>query len=467
MAAARTVADDARSRGKIMTTSLDRIAGPVLTGHDADYAAEISGYNLAVTHRPEVAVGATRTADVAAAVRYAADAELPVGVQATGHGAVAEIDGVLVSTRRMDRLVVDPVARTATIGAGVKWRRVIDEAARYGLAPLNGSSSDVGAIGYTVGGGLPILGRTYGFAADHVVSFELVTADGAVHDVDPDTDPDLFWAVRGGKGNFGVVTRLTVDLVPVATLYGGAIFFPGADSAHLLREYQEWVATLPETTSTSISLLRLPPIPEIPEPLRGQFVTHLRYAHLGDPEAGALLLEPMRRAATPMLDGVREMPYTAVDTIHQDPEFPVPFYERGALLPNLPADVIDTMLDLAGPDVQTPLLMLELRHLGGALARAPEVPNAVGARGAAYSVFAIGVLMPEIAAVVPAAVDAVPAALAGRTAGDFVNFHGSPRGADDMSGCWPTTIHRRLVELKHEYDPANLFRFGHALNPAA
>ncbi|GAA4210566.1 FAD-binding oxidoreductase [Actinocatenispora rupis] len=450
-----------------MTTSLDRVAGPVFTADDADYATETSGFNLAVTHRPDIAVGATCTADVAAAVRYAADADLPVGVQATGHGAVATIGGVLVATHRMTGLTIDPAARTATIDAGVRWRQVIDEAARYGLAPLNGSASDVGAVGYTTGGGLPVLGRAYGFAADHVRSFELVTADGTVRQVEPGTEPDLLWAVRGGKGNFGIVTRMTIDLVPVTTLYGGAIFHPGADAPRLLRLFREWAPMLPETTSASIALLRLPPIPEVPEPLRGKFLTHVRYAHVGDPEVGALLLDPMRRAATPVVDAVGEMPYTAVDAIHQDPTFPLPFYERGALLPDLPPEVDDRILDLTGPGVRTPILMLEVRQLGGALARPPEVPNAVGARGAAYCVFALGVLMPPVADAVPAAVDAVPTALAGYTSGDFVNFHGRPRSAADMSECWPAPVHRRLLDIKREYDPANRFRYGHALVPAA
>ncbi|NJC73927.1 FAD-binding oxidoreductase [Planosporangium thailandense] len=266
-----------------VTDLASQVSGPVYVPGDDGFDAEIAAWNLATAHRPLVAVGAADAADVAAAVGWAAERGLPVAVQATGHGAVAAaIGGVLVNTSRLDEVTVDPATRTARVGAGVKWARVIEAAAPYGLAPLSGSSSDVGAVGYTVGGGLGLLARRYGYAADHVRGLRIVTADGQLRDVDADEHPDLFWAVRGGKGNFGIVTSIEIDLVPVATLYAGGIFYPGAVAADVLHAYRAWTSSLPDETTTSVAILRLPPLPELPEPLRGQTVVHLRFIHAGD-----------------------------------------------------------------------------------------------------------------------------------------------------------------------------------------
>lgn len=439
--------------------------------HDG-YSAGVAPFNLATTHRPAVVVAAESTADVAAAVRFAAKHGLPVGVQATGHGAVTAIDaGVLISTRAMTHVSIDPIERTATVGAGTRWKAVVEAAAAHGLAPLNGSSSDVGVVGYTVGGGLPLMGRTFGFAADHVQRMTVVTADGAVREVSPESEPDLFWGLRGGKGNLGIVTEMTVDLVPVNRIYGGGIFFPGEHAPALLRAYRDWIAGLDEQTNTSIALLRLPPIPDIPEPLRGQFVVHLRVVHLGDAETGEQLVAPMRAVAPAIVDLVGEMPYTAIDSVHQDPDHPVPAHERGALLSTLDDEVIDHLLAVAGPGVQTPVMFIEVRHLGGALSRQPAVPNAVDSRDAGFLLGAIGVLMGPLADVVPAATDALAASFARfspRPGGaTFVNFHGRPGDGADRARAWSADTYRRLCELKAQYDPQNMFRFGHAITDAA
>jgi FAD/FMN-containing dehydrogenase len=448
------------------------VRGTVYRQDDAGYGPEVAGFNLATTHRPALAVEATCTEDVAAAVRFAAERGLPVAVQATGHGAVTAVDaGVLISTKAMTGVSNDPAARTATVGAGVKWKAVVEAAAEHGLAPLNGSSSDVGVVGYTVGGGLPLMGRTYGFAADHVQRMTVVTADGAAREVSPDSEPDLFWGVRGGKGNLGIVTEMTVDLVPVSRVYGGGIFFAGEHAPELLRAYRDWVEGLDEQTNTSIALLRLPPIPDIPEPLRGRFVVHLRVVHLGDAEGGERLVAPMRAVAPAIVDLVGEMPYTAIDSVHQDPDHPVPAHERGMLLSSLDDEVVDQLLALAGPGVQTPVMVIEVRQLGGALSRQPAVPNAMDNRDAAFVLGAIGVLMGPAAGLVPAATDAFVASFtrfSTRPGGaTLVNFHGRPGDSADRARPWHPKTYARLCELKARFDPQNLFRFGHAVAPAA
>ncbi|MGH3495915.1 MAG: FAD-binding oxidoreductase [Nocardioidaceae bacterium] len=333
--------------------------GPVLRPDDAGYDEEVATFNLATAHRPEVVVGATGTADVVAAVCWARQAGLPVAVQATGHGANSPVDhGVMVNTRRMTGVRIDPAARTATIGAGAKWKAVIDAATPHGLAPLSGSSSDVGVVGYTVGGGLPVLGRAFGYAADMVRSFEVVTGDGQVQQVDAEHEPELFWALRGGKGNVGIVTSLVCGLVPLGRFYGGGVFFPGSAAPRLLDSYRQWTATLADTTCTALALLRLPPLPDIPEPLRGQFVVHLRFVHLGDRSEGEALLAPMRAVAPAIIDAVDEMGYADIDHVHQDPDHPVPAKENNTLLRELTPEAVDALLEVVGPDASSPLTIV-------------------------------------------------------------------------------------------------------------
>lgn len=259
-----------------------RLKGEVFTPEDAGYARELAGFNRIARHRPDVVVVARSAEDVSTAVSFAAREGLPVGAQATGHGIAAPASGgVLVATRRMNAVAVDPLTRTAYVEAGAQWHQVISAAAPHGLAPLNGSSPLVGVVGYTLGGGLGPLGRQFGFAADHVTRIEVVTADGSVRQVTRDRYPELFWALRGGKGNFGIVTGLWFGLMPVRRLYGGGIYFPGERAAQLLRTWRQWTATVPEEMTSSVSLLRLPDVPDVPEFLRGTFAAHVRIAFTG------------------------------------------------------------------------------------------------------------------------------------------------------------------------------------------
>jgi FAD/FMN-containing dehydrogenase len=451
-----------------MTDTAERatgLTGVVLRPGDPGFAEEIAGFNLATTHTPDLVVGATNPADVAAAVRWAAARGLPVAVQATGHGANVAVErGVLVSTRRMSGVRVDPATRTATVGAGATWRDVLTAAAPYGLAGLSGSASSVGVVGYTLGGGLPVLGRAFGHASDLVRRFDVVTADGRLRRVDAGTEPELFWALRGGKGNVGVVTSMEFGLVPLARIHGGSVFYPGAAAPELLAAYAEWTAGLPDRAASALQLVRLPPFPAIPEPLRGQFVVQLAVAFAGDAAEGEALLAPMRRAARPVVDTVGDLAPTDLDRVYQDPDHPVPAREGGLLLERLSPGAIRAVLELAGPGVASPLLLVGLRHLGGALARPPAVPDAVCTRDAAFLLQTVGVLAGPHAADVPAATAAVQRALApystGRTA---VNFHGTPGDAADRARAWTPEVYDRLRAVKQRHDPAGVLRSGHTV----
>jgi FAD/FMN-containing dehydrogenase len=447
-------------------------AGPALRPGDDGYDAETLGYNLTLTHHPALVVGATSVSDVVAAVRHARDHGLAVAVQATGHGVAVPADGaVLINTRRLTGVWIDPATRTARVEAGTTWARVVRDAALHGLAPLNGSAPGVGVVGYVLGGGLAMLGREYGFAADHVRAIDLVTADGGgggngsgsppVRHVTAETEPDLFWAVRGAKGNFGVAVSVALELVPVASLYGGGLYFGADDAAAVLRAYRDWVRDVPEAMGSSVMMIRLPDLPALPEPVRGKYVCHVRIAYTGRAADGERMIAPLRAAGRPIMDTVRVMPYREVGSIHHEPTVPVPFSSQVSLLRELD---VDAVLAIGGPDAGTPHFV-ELRHLGGAMSRPPAIANAVGGRDAAFTLYtgAVGATAELRAAHTASHARVRPSA----TGGTLYNFLGTEATAADVERAFTPEAFARLRTLKRRYDPDNVFRINHNIPPAA
>ncbi|MFI8087250.1 FAD-binding oxidoreductase [Streptomyces sp. NPDC086080] len=439
------------------------VSGPVYLPGDPGLAEEAAGFDLAVVRRPVAVVAAGRAQDVVAAVRWAAERRVPVAVQATGHGSVPCDGGLFVSTRSMRGVLVNPERRLARIEAGTRWREVVDAAARHGLAPLSGSSSAVGAVGYTLGGGLGLLGREYGFAADHVTALDLVTADGRLRHVTADAEPELFWAVRGGRDQFGIVTAIEVRLFPVTTLYAGGIYFTASSTASVLHAYRTWAPTLPESASSSVALLRLPPLERLPEPLRGMFVVHLRYSYNGPAEEGEALLAPMRQSGEAVLDHIGRLPVTETDSVCQDPTEPMPLWHQGGLLRSLDADTVEALIAAAGPQADVPPLAVEIRQLGGALSRPASPPNAVAGRDGAYCLHVVGPLLPGLEEALPAAGNGiVDAVKPWSTGGALLNFC-SISTPEETAAVWGAEDHARLLAVKRAEDPSGLFRFGPAL----
>jgi hypothetical protein len=451
--------------------SVDRlratVAGAVLTPGDAGFDTELTGFTLASTPAASIVVGATCADDVAAAVRYAAFHGLRVGVRATGHGASPEGAGqLIVTTSRMTDVAVDPESRTARASAGARWRDVVAATAPHGLTGRVGSSSSVGVVGYTLGGGLSPIGREFGYAADHVRALEVVTADGAVRTVDTDSDPDLFWALRGGRDGLGIVTAIEFGLVELSQIYGGGMFFAGDSARDVLHAWRRWAPALPAEAGTSVAITRLPPDPDLPPPLQGQVVAHLRYTHTGDPDVADALLAPMRTSGRILLDGVGVMPVAALDAVHMDPPGPLPASDRGAALTALPAEAVDAILAVAGPDVPSPLAIVEIRLLGGALRRPHGTDNAVTGRDAAFAVTAIGVCAGPLGDQVDKDLRAVTDAVAPWTAGALLSFCGLP--AAERAGLWPAEQRARLDEIRRRHDPNGvLFPLDSALDARA
>jgi FAD/FMN-containing dehydrogenase len=448
----------------------DRVRGPVLVPGDQGYDAECAGFNQSVQHHPTVIVGATDVADVRAAVDFAASHNLPVAVQATGHGpSVAADSALLISTRLVTEVRIDPLARTASVAAGVRWEQVIREAAAFGLAPLNGSSHLVGVVGYTLGGGIGPLARAYGYAADRVRQIDVVTADGQPRQATAERHPDLFWALRGGKGNFGVVTSIEFDLVPIGRLYGGGLYFPGEQAAEVLHAYRAWTRSVPETMTSSVALIRFPPLPEVPAQLRGRFAVHVRIAFLGTPKEGERLVRPLRAVSPRIVDTVADMPYTDVASIHSDPTEPLPIHERSLMLADFESDTVDALVKLAGPDSDRAPMLVEVRHLGGALSRPPAVPSAVGNRDAGYHFFVVTAALPDQASKAEADIDRlIDAMTPWGTGQSHLNFMTALDATPERTRrAYDPKSYERLTAIKTTYDPHNLFRINHNIPPCA
>ncbi|MEV0962771.1 FAD-binding oxidoreductase [Streptomyces sp. NPDC049910] len=445
------------------------VRGPVLLPGSAEYERERAGFQTGFRHRPAVAVGATRAGDVRAAVRFAAERGLPVAVQSTGHGIVTAQDGegVLITTRRMKAVTVDAGARTVRAEAGVQWGEVIERTAPHGLAPVSGSAPHIGVVGYLLGGGIGLLGRQTGYASDHVHAFDIVTADGALRRVTAGSDPDLFWALRGGGGNFGAVTAVETALVPVARLYGGGLRFAADSPADVLRAYRDWTLTLPEELTSSIGLMTCPRSPAFPEPLRGRYAAHVRIAFTGPADEGERLVAPLRALGPRVTDTVREMPYAEAGTIYQDPHVPHAYFGGNVLLRELDPDVLRTVADLAGPGAAVPCA-LDVRHLGGAFARRPPEPGAVGGRDAAYMlrVMTGGTAAPSTAArpVHQRVYDALKQWTVGRSP-NSVYHDGAPVLPEQVRELFAAEDFERLRRVKTRHDPHNLFRFTHNIPP--
>jgi hypothetical protein len=441
------------------------VTGPVLSPSDGGFAEEVSAFNRAVVHTPDVAVGVTSEADVVEAVRFAAVNGLPVRMQATGHGAESAItDGLLITTRRLDALSIDAAARIARIGAGVPWSAVLTAAEPLGLTAITGASGTVGAVGYTLGGGVGPLSRSHGFSSDYARGFTLVTADGSVVTANAEENSDLFWALRGGKGGFGVVTEMLFELVPLAEFYAGSVFFDTPHIEAVLRSWIDWSATADDQVTTSVAILRLPDFDAIPEPLRGRTVLNLRFAYPGAAAEGERLAAPLRGLAPAMIDTIGVLPTSKVGLIHNDPTEPAPGWVTGGLLSAVDQDFAGELLATVGPEQQVPLIVVEVRHLGARTAIDVPEGSAVGGREAGYTLTVVGVPNPSLfAEVLPAVAAQLTTAIAPWISPQTtINFAGDGSDAERYRRAWAPEVHERLDTIRHSWDPAGLFAYGPA-----
>ena len=441
-----------------------QVAGPVLVPGDDGYPAEHTGFDLSVPQRPALIVGATTTDDVVAAVRFARSHQLSIGVQATGHGPTVAVDGgLLINTGRMTAVDVDSVNRSAGLQGGTQWTEVIQAAAPFGLAPLSGSAPSVGAVSYSLGGGIGVLSRRFGFGADHVRTIEVVTADGELRRVTAEDSPDLFWAMRGAGSNFGVVTSIEVDLVEVPELYAGGLFFPGDDRADVLAAFVQCASTAPDALSLSVAVYTFPDLSTLPAAVRGRHCCHVRVTYQGPAAEAEAFLGALRGAGSVLLDTVRSLPLTEIGTIHNDRTAPLDVHSRSLVLRRLDSALVDTVVAHTAPDAPS---LVELRHLGGALARQPAVANAVGHRGGVANMFTTAYPTDDHT-VADAEQQRLLADLEPWSDGGALSTFllGGKVTPADVRAAFRPEDYDRLVELKTRWDPDNLFRFNQNIPP--
>lgn len=449
---------------------LDRLRaqldGALATPGDPSYDALRASWNLTFDQRPAVVVEPADADEVVAALAFARVHGLTVAVQATGHGAAHTCDGgLLVRTARLREATVDPAARTARIGGGATWVDVLPHTAPHGLAPPLGFNAHVGVVGFTLGGGLGWLSRKHGLAIDHVRALDVVLPDATLVRVTPESEPDLFWALRGGGSNFGVVVAIEFELLEAPALFGGMVLYPGERAAEVVAAYADWIATVPEEVTSSCAILRIPPLPEVPEPLRGRTVAAIGACALGDAATGAELLAPIRALGEPIADMLRPLSPADLGEVAMDPVDPMPANGHAVYVGALTPDVQALLASMA--EGERPFAVVELRHLGGAIAR-----NG----GTSALARPDGELMLHVEALMPPgpAGEATRGALAElaaamrphATAHMLPSFLGEVEtGPDRIAQAYTAADRARIAQLKRRYDPDHRFRFGRPVSP--
>jgi hypothetical protein len=433
----------------------------------ARYTELTTPWNVAVHNAPAAVVEAHDARDVVAAVALARTAGLQVSVQSTGHGASEYARPTLqISTTAMNELSISPDG-VACCGPGVVWSQVIARAAPLGFAGLAGSAPDVGVVGFLTGGGLGPVARTYGVSADYVTALYVVTGDAQVRWVTCTENPDLFWGLRGGKGALGVVTGVEFDLVPLPKLLGGCLYFDGADAPAVLRAWREWTANLPEQTTSSIAIMRLPAMPAVPAPLADKTTVAVRFAWVGDPAEGRRVLADIACAGRQVFGGVATMPYADIGMIHNDPVDPMPVCESSTLLQHLSPETIDTLLQLTGPEAKCPQVIVELRHLGGAISRSQGGASAFSHRDAAYALTTIGLDIPPVAETTRRHASALLTAIAPWSDGSCLPNFAATTDPTEVARKYDSATLTRLARLAAAYDPDQVIAAAEPIRIAA
>jgi len=419
-------------------------------------------WNVAIDQHPAAVAYPATAAETAQLVRAAVAAGLRVAPQSTGHnaGPLDRLDDVvIVRTSAMTHIDVDPVRQVATVGGGALWLPVVEAAATHGFAVLHGSAPDVGVVGYSLGGGVYHYSRALGLQANAITAAELVTADGSIVRATATENSELFWALRGGGGNFGIVTALEFTMFPFQDAYAGMLVWDRTDTERVLRRWVQWTADAPDEVTTAFRVLNLPPLPDIPEPFRGRQLVVIDGAVLASDQRSVEILSALRDLG-PELDTFGRVPVQALARLHMDPEGPTPSVSNSALLDGMPEAAIEAFVEQAGPGSTSTLLVSELRQLGGALSRPQPGAGALPAIDGAFLAFGVAIAATEqMAAAGLRDANALVAALAPfRSARQYLSFVEHP--TDPSTGYEPVAW-GRLVTLKSAFDPDGVIVGNH------
>ena len=444
------------------TALRDRFPEAVTIPGDADWDSARMAFNVLIDQQPEAVVRPRSAQETVAIVNDARELGLRIAPQGSGHnaGPLGSLDGtVLIKLERMRGVELNVGDRRARVEAGARWWDITPQASEHGLAALHGSSPEINVTGYSLGGGVGWMARKHGLQTNRLTAIEIVTADGALRRVDASSEPELFWALRGGSGNFGVVTAIEFELIPVREFYAGTLFFPYERASEVLHAWHEWIEDVPEEMTSVGSLLQLPDLEVIPEIVRGKSFARVEGIYLGSEADGIELLEPLRKLG-PEMDTFAMVPPIGLAHLHMDPIDPVPYLSDHAMLGDLSAADVDEYLSVTGPGSGSPL-SLELRHMGGALERGAAEHGALDTLPGKYMMFALGgVLDPGDVPVLEAELARVAATFAPHDVGRYSNF---TEEAHDLEAMYPAGAVERLRRVKADYDPEGVFRANHAV----
>ena len=441
----------------------ERFRGSVFAPGDEDYDRARLAFNLTVDQHPALVALPADAEDVGELVRFAREHGKRVAPQRTGHNAAplgSLTDTILLKTDLLNEVSIDADARLARVGGGAQWLDLVPQASELGLAALHGSAPDIGIAGYTLGGGVGWYGRKLGTAANAVRAIEVVTGEGELVHADADNEPELFWALRGAGGNFGVVTALEFELFDVGDLYAGVLFFPLERASEVLHAWREWIPGVPEEVTSVGRVMQFPPFEDIPEPLRGRSFSVIEAVCMMSEEEAAALLRPLRELG-PVMDTFASVPPAALADLHMDPPMPVPYATTGELLSDLTPEALDSLLEAVGPGSGSPLVSVEVRHCGGALSRSEPDAGALARLPGDYLAFGVGMTPdPQAAEAAAAYLERLDGALAPHACGRYLNF---VEQVYDLGKIFGEESLARLRRVKSEHDPDNVFHANHAL----
>ena len=426
-------------------------------------------WNKAFLKQPQLIVRAADALDVTMSVAYARKHHLPLAIRSGGHslaGFGSVDDGVVLDLSRMKAISIDPDRQIATVQPGVTSEELAPVAARYGLGLSTGDAPTVGVGGLTLGGGIGFMVRKYGLTIDSLLSADIVTANGRFLTVSADEHADLFWALRGGGGNFGVVTSFEFQLRPVGTILGGPIVYPA--TTDVIKAYTQRAAEAPDGLTTISFVIKAPPLPFIPEELHGRVILLILAVHVGSLEAGQRALEPLRTLGPGLVDATSPMPYPGIFDFTRDPTVSSYHYGRTTFLEDFPEPLIDVVLEHVEHGT-SPLSFAQIRPLGGAMARVPSRATAFAHRDKPFMLALINDWDG------PNADNAAPhkawvsnfwqAIRPFRSNGVYVNFLEVDERAR-IGEAYPTETYARLAAIKQQYDPTNVFRLNQNIAPA-
>ena len=446
-----------------------RLRGELIEPDQNAYDAVRTVHWGSVDRRPALIVRAEDEVDVIAAVEYARETGTPLAVRSGGHGFAGHgmVDrGIVVDLSGMKAMRIDPVRRTARVQPGVTWREYAEQAQVYGLATTSGDVGSVGVGGLTVGGGIGWMVRKYGLTIDHLLAIDIVTADGRLLRASAEEHSALFWAVRGGGGNFGIITSLEFQLKPAGTILGGGVFYPATEAARIIRTAAEYAAQAPDELTVMVMVMHAPALPFIPAEQVGELVVLVALCYVGDLAEGERVIEPLRTLATPIVEMLGPMPYPGMFGLTDDLALPGRrLAVRSMYLEGLNDEAVETIVTHSG-QASAPFAMAQLRVLGGAMARVPAGETAFGHRDKPFMLSAIAEWDdPAEDEWQHAWASRFFAAMRPHAAGVYVNFL-QDEGDERIRQAYQPMIYERLAAVKAQYDPTNLFRLNQNIRPS-